>query len=81
MNARTVAFLVGLIALAVVLGFGAGMAVVAIGKAVLPPFQPSDDDTLREFIPVALAYLAWGATTLIVLVLGWRRVRRASTEE
>jgi len=48
------------------------MAFLGILKAVLPPFQPSDGDTLREFIPVALAYLTWGATTLVILVLGWR---------
>ncbi len=79
MKARSVAFVVGLVAVAVSPGFGAGIAVVAIGNAVLPPFQRSDDDTLREFIPVALAYLAWSATTLVILVLGWRWVRRAST--
>lgn len=78
MEARSLAFVVSLVAVAVSLGLGAGMAVVAIGNAVLPPFQRSDDDTLREFIPVALAYLAWGATTLVILVLGWRSVRRAS---
>jgi len=81
MNARTATSVIGLIAVAVLLGFGAGAAVVAIGKAVLPPLQPSDDDTLREFSSVALAHLAWGATTLVVLVLvpvpGFRWVRQA----
>jgi hypothetical protein len=74
MNARNVAFVAGLVAVALVVGFGAGLAVIRVVGAVLP-FQPSDDDTLREFIPVALAYLAWGATSLIIIVLGWRRLR------
>ena len=48
------------------------MAVVGILNAVLPPFQLTDDDTLRERIPVALAYPTWWATTLVIVVLGWR---------
>jgi len=48
------------------------MAFLGILKAVLPPFQPSDARQVGEFIPVALAYLTWGATTLVILVLGWR---------
>lgn len=52
------------------------MAVIGISNAILPPFQMADDDTLRERIPVALAYLAWGVTTLVVMLLGWRWLRR-----
>jgi hypothetical protein len=76
MNLRTSAFAVGLLALSVSLGFVAGLAMIAILGAVLPPFRPNDDDTMREFVPAALAYVAWGATTMVTLALGWRRVRR-----
>lgn len=55
---------VGLIAVAVIAGFFAMTAVVALANALLP-------ETVRERIPAALAYLAWGGTTLVVLVLGW----------
>jgi len=33
-------------------------------------------DTLREFIPVALAYLVGGVTTVLVVVAGWRWIGR-----
>lgn len=76
MRAKTIALAVGLAAAAVFLGFGAGMSVIGISNAILPPFQVADDDTLRERIPVALAYLTWGATMLVILVLGWPWLRR-----
>lgn len=52
------------------------MAVIGISNAILPPFQTADDDTLRERVPVAFAYLAWGVTTLVVMLLGSRWLRR-----
>lgn len=64
-----------LIGLAILAGFGAAAIVLTVLGAVLPPFQREDDDTLREFIPVALAYAAWVGTSVVVVVLGWRRLR------
>jgi MFS superfamily sulfate permease-like transporter len=76
MSLRTTALVAGLIPLSIFLGFVTGMGLIEILNAVLPPFQPSDDDTMREFVPAALAYLIWGATTLVTLILAWRRLRR-----
>jgi cytochrome bd-type quinol oxidase subunit 1 len=76
MNLRTSVFAAGLFALSVSLGFVAGLAMIAILGAVLPSFRPNDDDTMREFVPAALAYSVWGATTLVTLAFGWRRIRR-----
>jgi hypothetical protein len=73
---RRAILLLGLLALAVFMGFCVGWGVLLALNAVLPPFRPEDDDTLRERIPVALTYLTWAATTLVVLVVGWRRIRR-----
>jgi hypothetical protein len=73
---RWIALLLSVATVAVIVGFGAAVVVLMILQAVLPPFQPSDDDTLRELVPAVLAYLAWGAGTLVTLVLGWRRIRR-----
>lgn len=75
-NLRTASWVIGLIAVAILAGFVAMMAVIGLANALLPPFQPADDDTLRERIPVALAYLAWGGTTLVILVVGWSWWRR-----
>ena len=75
MTRRAVLFL-SLLALAAFVGFCVGWGVLLTLNAVLPPFRPEDDDTLRELIPVTLTYLTWAATTLIVLVAGWRRIRR-----
>lgn len=61
---------------AVLLGFGAMWVVIGIANAILPPFQIADDDTLRERSPVAIAYLTWAVTTVIVLVAGLRAIRR-----
>ena len=62
--------------LAVVAGFVAAVAVLAVSQALLPPFRPEDDDTLRDYGPAAVAYLAWGAGSLFTFLLGWRRIRR-----
>lgn len=66
---------IALIGAAMGAGFAAGMGAIALLSAVLPPFRPEDDETLRELVPAALAYGAWAATTLLVIVLGWRRLR------
>lgn len=70
-------FLLGSVVLAVALGVGflAAAAVVLALNAMLPPFRPEDNNTLREFIPVALAYAAMAGTTLLVLFVAWRRLR------
>ncbi len=75
---RKLLLVLGLLAFAVFVGFCAGWGLLLVMNAVLPPFRPEDDDTLREFIPVALAYLTMAVTTLLVLVAGWRRTRRRS---
>ena len=62
--------------LAAVAGFVAAVAVLAATQALLPPFRPEDDDTLRDYGPAALAYLAWGTGSLVTFLLGWRRIRR-----
>lgn len=75
---RRAVLLLVLLALAVFVGFCAGWGVLLVLTAVLPSFRPEDDDTLRERIPVAMTYLTWAATTLVVLVAGWRRIRRSA---
>jgi Na+-translocating ferredoxin:NAD+ oxidoreductase RnfE subunit len=67
---------VAVVVFAIVLGCVAAFVVIGISNAILPPFRPEDDDTLRERIPVAITYLAGGVTTVIVLVAGWRWVSR-----
>ena len=58
-------------------GLLAVVALVGI-TAFMPGFRPEDGDTMREFVPVALAYAAWAAATVVTLVIGWRRVGRLS---
>jgi hypothetical protein len=71
----------GLVMLAVALGIGfaAGAAVLLAVNALLPPFRREDDDTLREFVPVVLAYATMAGTTALVIVFGWRRRRSRPT--
>ena len=64
-----------LIPVAIGLGFAMGLAVISILNWILPPFQIEDDDTVRDYGPVALAYLTWGMTTVATLLVGWRRLR------
>jgi hypothetical protein len=73
---RTLILWVALTAAAVVVGFGLSWVALFAVNAVLPPFRPEDDDTLREFVPAALAYGTWGITSLVGAVLAWRSVRR-----
>jgi zinc transporter ZupT len=73
---RWIALLLSLGTIAVVMGFAAAVLVLVVIEAVLPPFRPSDDDTLRQLVPAVLAYGAWGVGTLATLALGWRRIRR-----
>jgi predicted lysophospholipase L1 biosynthesis ABC-type transport system permease subunit len=73
---RWIALLLSLGTIAIVVGFAAAIVVLLLLQAILPPFQPSDDDTLREFVPAVLAYAAWGAGGLATAILGWRRIRR-----
>ncbi len=78
MSARTGLWIGGVVVLAAVLGYLAALAVIEIARVILPPFQPDDDDTLREFVPVVLAYATWLVTSLAVAVVAarWRRRRR-----
>ena len=76
MSGKIIALTIGLAGVAVLVGFGMAMGLISITNAIWP-FQPGDDDTLRERIPVALAYLTWAATALVVFVVGWRSLRRA----
>jgi hypothetical protein len=74
---RRAAFVAALVALAVAVGFLAGMAVITVLGTILPPFREEvDDDTMREFVPVALAYLTLATTTLAILLLAMHRFRR-----
>ena len=66
-----------LISVALVVGFVAGMAMIGFLNVVLPPFREDvDDDTMREFAPVALSYLAWAVTTVAVVLVALRRYPR-----
>jgi hypothetical protein len=65
-----------LVAAALFVGFGMAWGFLVTVNSLLPPFRPEDDDTLREFIPVVLTYGIWGLTTLVVLVLGGRWLRK-----
>lgn len=66
-----------LTAAAVCLGFAVAWVVLAAATALLPPFRfPDDDDSLREFGPVLLAYGSWAMTSLLGTILAWRWVRR-----
>jgi hypothetical protein len=70
---RTVLF-VALVGAGLVAGWALVMGpLVLLFDAVLPPFGPDDDDTLREFVPAGAAYLVWAATAAIVVLAGWRR--------
>jgi hypothetical protein len=71
---RTVALVIALLVVAVGAGLAAGAVALMASSAVLPPFGPEDGDTVREFVPVALAYLTWGGTTLALVLLGVRRM-------
>jgi hypothetical protein len=45
-----------MLAVAIVAGFVAAACVIVLTNALLPPFRPDmDDDTGRNFLPVALA--------------------------
>ncbi|PZR64005.1 MAG: hypothetical protein DLM71_03985 [Chloroflexi bacterium] len=46
--------------------------VIQLWGAVQGPFQPQWDDSWRERVPVALAYLLLGAGTLGGLAVAWR---------
>ena len=66
---------VGLTAGAVVVGFGLAWVALFALNAVLPPFRREDGDTLREFVPAAIAYATWGLTSVVGAALAWRWVR------
>lgn len=70
--------LVGFVAVvAIALGLVAAVAVLFALNAVLPPFvEEIDDHSAREFVPVALAYSTWAATTIVVVLLALRRFLR-----
>lgn len=75
-------YLVGaaaVVGIAVVVGFAAGLVAMWLTNALLPPFREDvDDDTMREFAPVALAYLTWAVTTVAVVLVALRRFPRES---
>jgi hypothetical protein len=68
-----------LLAMALVIGVLAAAAVAFAMNAVLPPFRREDDDTLREFIPVAITYTTMAGTTALVAYVAWRRLRAPSS--
>lgn len=68
-----------LTALAVAVGFATAWVALEAAIAILPPFRfPDDDDTLREYGPVVLAYATWTLTSLTGSILAWRWVGRRS---
>jgi hypothetical protein len=72
---RAAAIWLVLSGLAFGLGLALGLAFLGIANGLLPAFRPEDDDTMREFFPVALAYAVWAATTLAGSIVAWRLVR------
>ena len=65
-----------LTALAVVIGFGLAWVALGVLNWILPPFRiPEDDDTLRDYGPVFVAYLTWGVTSIVGAIVAWRLVR------
>jgi hypothetical protein len=72
----------GLAVLGIALGLGlvAGLLVIAVINAVLPPFRAEDDETLREFVPAALAYATMAGTAAVVVLVAWRRPRSRSAD-
>ncbi|MGI8872305.1 MAG: hypothetical protein ACR2KI_06880 [Candidatus Limnocylindria bacterium] len=54
------------------IGFALAYGVIQLWGAVQGPFQPQWDDSWRERVPVALAYLLLGAGTLGGLAVAWR---------
>lgn len=56
---------------AVLVGCAASFVVIDVTNWIAP-FRPRDDDTLREFIPVAIALLAGAVTATLIFVLGRR---------
>lgn len=73
---KSVALWMALTAVAALIGFAlAGMVLLGL-EAVLPPFRREDDDTLRQFVPVALAYATWSATAIAGAILAGRWIAR-----
>lgn len=64
-----------LVGVAIVVGFGAGMLVIASLDLVLPPHRLEDGDTAAEFLSVGTAYLTWAVTSVSVVILGLGRLR------
>lgn len=65
--------IVGLLAAgALFIGVSAGLAVIGVANWIAPFRDPEDDDTLREFIPAALAFMSSALTSAVIFVLGLR---------
>jgi hypothetical protein len=60
-------------------GFGLAYGVMIVWGAFQGLFQMEWDDTWHERVPVGLAYLVWGASIVVGLILAWR-VSRARTD-
>jgi hypothetical protein len=60
---------------AVLLGFCLAWVVLLAFNAALPFRFPEDDDSLREYAPVAIAYATWLLTTVFGAAVTWRWVR------
>ena len=65
-----------IVVLVIVVGVVAALAVIGASNALLPPFRDEDDDTLREYGPVAIAYLASIVSGTLVFIAGWRWLDR-----
>ena len=73
---RRIAVWLLLVGAAVVVGLGLSFAVMFVLAAILPPFRPEDDDTMRDYGPVLIAYAVWGITSISGAVLAWRWLDR-----
>lgn len=73
---KSLVALIGLAGVAVLSGVATVFAVILVLNLVLPAFQPADDDTLRERLPVLVGYMAGAGVGLLVFAVGSRRLIR-----
>jgi hypothetical protein len=66
---------IALAAFAIGLGWALGVGFINLVNAI-SPLRPEDDDTARDFIPVAIGYFIWALTATQVFLIGWRSIKR-----
>jgi hypothetical protein len=65
-----------LAAITALIGFGLASGVLFAMQAVFPPYRPEGDDTFRQFVDVASAYVTWAVVTVGGSVIAWRMTHR-----